>query len=298
MTGSVPNVHDCCTPTQRKTHNERVVVKQVSNNNSANRSKMADNWDDEWDAADDDDDELDKKLGLKKMAENLPTFDDEEDLALKEREEMDRHQTTILKKKGNALLSKKQAELERQEELELARKAMELEAQLEANLSSDELRALKQKQIEDADNALTDDLFGGVDNSVGKGVAESVPAQAGDKVVMTDIKDHLKHARKVAECLRGHGQIHLAATFFKEAIQQSKDVLDDDAVADLIKTLNVILNEKVKAQKQKVKGQASKPKKDKVAIIKAQKVQVDTFGDNDKFDKYDVYGEDYEDSFF
>jgi len=260
---------------------------------------MADNWDDgsddEWDVPDDD---LDARLGLKKVGEALPTFDDEEDLAVKDKAEQERLSSIDLKKKGNALVSKKREEQDLLEELELAKKAMELEAEAESNLSPEERRELKQRQVEDADHALTDDLFGVVDSMSGKNKAV-VSAEAGNKVVMKDIKDHLKHARKVAECLRGHGKIHLASTFFKEAIQQSKDVLDDDAIQDIIKTCNVIKNEKVQAAKRKVKGQAQKSKKvDKSAELKARKLQVETFGNNDFHDDYDQMGHDYEDAFF
>jgi translation initiation factor 3 subunit J len=258
---------------------------------------MGDNWDDSDDDWDVDEGELDKKLNMKKVGENLPTFDDEEDLAVKEKAAMEKLSQVELKKKGNALVDKKRAEKDRLEELELARKAMELEAEAEANLSPDELRALKRQQIEDADNALTDDLFGGTAKSVSRGSAVGATAHAGDQVVMTNIKEHLKHARKVAECLRGHGNVHYTSAFFKELIQQSKDVLDEESVAELVKTLNVIKNDKVQAAKRKVKGQAQKAKKDKGAEAKARKVQVETFGDNDQFDNYDTFGEDYEDAF-
>ena len=259
---------------------------------------MGDNWDDSGDEWDVDEDDIDQKLGLKKVAENLPTFDDEEDLAVKEKEEQEKADQANLKKKGNALAERKRAEKEREEELELARKAMELEADMEKDLSPDELRALKQKQIEEADNALTDDLFGNVDSKAGKAAAVGGVAEAGDKVVMKDLKDHLKHARKVAECLRGHGKVHFATSFFKELLNQSKDVMTDDSVSELIKTLNVIKNEKVQSSKRKVKGQAQKAKKvDKAAEAKARKIQLETFGENDKFDSYDIIGEDYEDAY-
>ncbi|EEC45738.1 predicted protein [Phaeodactylum tricornutum CCAP 1055/1] len=262
---------------------------------------MTDNWDDSDDEWDVDDDALDQKLGMKKVAQNLPTFDDEEDLALKEKAAREQAENAELKKKGRALASKKQAEQERLEELEIARKAMELEAEAMANLSPDELRRMKQRQVEEADNALTDDLFGGVDAKAGKGATGGAAAAAGDKVIMKDVKDHLKHARKVAECMQGHGKIHLAAAFFKELLQQSKDVLDDDAITEIIKTCNVIKNEKVQAAKRvtKVKGQAQKSKKaDKAAEAKALQKQVETFGANDEYDEYDHIGADYEDAFF
>jgi translation initiation factor 3 subunit J len=258
---------------------------------------MGDAWDDGDDDWDVDESELDKKLDMKKLGDNIPKFDDEEDLALKERVAAEKSQQAVLKKKGNVLAEKKRAEQDRLEELAIAKRAMELELDAESNLAPDQLRALKQKKIEEADNELTNDLFGGVDNK-GKSAAGGSTTQSGDKVVMKDIKDHLKHARAVASCLRGHGNVHYATAFFKELIQQSKDVLDDDAVTELIKSLNVMKNEKVQAMKRVVKGQAQKAKKDKTAEAKARKIQVDTFGDNDQFDAYDAMGGDYEDAFF
>lgn len=186
-----------------------------NNNNKEKRIRMADTWDDneedEWDV--DDDDELDARLGLKKLAPPsaaVPVFDDEEDLALKEKVESEKSQTQELKKKGNALATKKQEEDARKKELEIARKAMELEAEFEANMDDDELRKLKRQQVEEADHALTNDLFGGIDVVAAPSKGPSGPAQqAGDAVVMKDLKDHLKHAHKVAECMKVRTWYHL-----------------------------------------------------------------------------------------
>lgn len=91
----------------------------------------------------------------------------------------------------------------------------------------------------------------------------------------------------------------MAKAFLKESIDQLKDLLDDDAITDIIKTCNVIKNEKVVASKRKVKGQAQKSKKqDKQEEKKAQKIQQEIYGDNDDYDEYDEIGADYEDAFF
>jgi len=263
---------------------------------------MADAWDDsddDWDKSDDDDD-LDARLGLTPAAEPAPVFDDdEEDLAVIEAKRQMSSQQESLRTKGKALAAKKKAENDRKEEEELARKTMELEAEMEANMTIDEKRALEKRRVEEADNALTDDLFGAVDSvRSGPGV-RGKGMDAGDTVKMTDLKDHLKHARKVAQCLKKNGKVHLAATFFKECISESKDVLDDDTIADIIKTCNVIKNEKLAAAKKKTKGQAQKSKKkDKAAEKKAKQMAVELYGDNDQFDNYDEYGAEYEDAFF
>lgn len=272
---------------------------------------MGDNWDDsdddDWDKSDDDDDELDKRLGLKKLAVGgaVPAFDDEEDMAVKEKEAAAKASNSALKTKGKALADKKRLEAERKEELEVARKAMALEAEMEADMDDEERRARERERIEEDAKAQADDLFGGVDamssanGGPGGGGVGGKAMEAGDTVKMKDLKDHLKHARKVAQCMKGHGKVHLATAFLKELLQESKDVLDDDAITDLIKTMNVIKNEKVQESKRKVKGQAQKSKKkDKTVVAKAQKIQNELYGDSNQHDDYDEYGAQYEDDFF
>jgi translation initiation factor 3 subunit J len=98
---------------------------------------------------------------------------------------------------------------------------------------------------------------------------------------------------------KGHGKINLCSAFLKEVIQQCKDVLDDDAITDIIKSCNVIKNDKLQQAKRKVKGQAQKSKKvDTMAKKKAMDIHNDVFGDNDNYDKYDDIGGAYEDDFF
>ncbi|KAL9191453.1 hypothetical protein ACHAXT_001159 [Thalassiosira profunda] len=265
---------------------------------------MADNWDDsddDWDKSDDED-ELDKRLGLAKLDDAPPAFDDEEeDLTVKDKEASAKANQVSLRTKGSALAKKKAAEAAAKEELELARKAMEMEAEMEANMTPEE-RRLKQREREEADaQGMVDDLFGGVDDGPrgGPGGAPGKAMQSGDKVVMKDLKDHLRHAKKVGECIQGHGKINLCSAFLKEVIEQCKDVLDDDAITDIIKSCNVIKNEKVQQAKRKVKGQAQKSKKaDKAAKKKALDIHNDVFGDNDNFDEYDDMGGAYEDDFF
>mmetsp|Transcript_21666 Transcript_21666/g.31630 ORF Transcript_21666/g.31630 Transcript_21666/m.31630 type:complete len:265 (-) Transcript_21666:174-968(-) len=264
---------------------------------------MSGNWDDsdddDWDKSDD---ELDARLGLLSTKDSAaaPVFnDDEEDLTAIEQIKVNASQQQSLRSKGNALVAKKKAEEDRKEAEELARKAMELEAEMEANMTIDERRAMQRKKVEEADNALTDDLFGAVEGVSGGPNVAGKSMGAGDTVKMDNLMDHLKHAGKVAQCLKGHNKIHLAATFFKECLSKSKDVLDDDAITEIIKTCNVIKNEKVAAAKRKVKGQAQKSKKkDKTAEAKAKKKAVELYGDNEQFDDYDEYGAEYEDAFF
>jgi len=265
---------------------------------------MADNWDDsddDWDKSEDED-EIDRRLGLAKIGNEPAPFDDEdEDLTLKDKAADEKASAKLNKAKGSALAKKKAAEAAAKEELELARKAMALEAEMEANMTPEERRQ-RDREREEADaQAMADDLFGGVDDDGPKGpvVGGGKTMQSGDKVVMKDLKDHLRHAKKVGECIQGHGKINLCSAFLMEVIQQCKDVLDDDAITEIIKSCNVIKNEKVQQAKRKVKGQAQKSKKaDKAAKKKALDIHKDVFGDNDNYDEYDDIGGAYEDDFF
>ena len=162
---------------------------------------MPDNWDDsddEWDVSDDD---LDARLKSKvtTATSKAPVFDDEEeDLALKEKERAEKAQKALNKTKGNALKKKKEEEQNRKIELEVARKAMELEDKFEANLSIEEKRKLaKEREEQEAQQQAADLFGGGMDGGVG-----TKSTDAGDSVKMTDLKDHLKHAHKVAQCLK------------------------------------------------------------------------------------------------
>lgn len=76
--------------------------------------------------------------------------------------------------------------------------------------------------------------------------------------------------------------------------------MDADAIADIVKTCNVLKNEKVQAAKRKVKGQAQKAqaKRDKQKELETQKKQAELFGDSNQYDEYDEFGADYEDAFF
>jgi len=259
---------------------------------------MAENWDDSDDDWDKSDDEIDKKLGMVK-AQGVPNFDDEEDeaLAIKKREEA--AQQADLKKKGKARADRVAAEQAKKDELEVARRAMELEAEAEANMTPDQLRAFKRMQIEQADNALTDDLFGGVDDKEGKGGAAAA-SSGGGALDFSDLPSHLKHARKCANAMRDHGKVYWTKAFIDELIKQSTDTLDADALADIVKTCNVLKNEKMQAAKRKVKGQAQKAqaKRDKQKELETQKKQSELFGDSNQYDEYDAFGEDYEDAFF
>jgi len=257
---------------------------------------MSDDSDDDWDIdSDEDDDALDAKLGLKKKEDEVANkFDDEVDLAVVEKERQAKLKQTELKKKGNALAARKQAEKDAALELQLAQEAARIEAEQEANMTPDQLRAHKRAQVKSSDNALAADLFGEGPVKATGGKA----AAASDEVNIHDLVSCLKHARKVSDKLKKSGQIHWTKAFLEEIIKDCKEVLDDRALTELTKTCNIIKNEKVQAAKRKVKGEAQKSKKrDKEAERAAKKKHDEVFGENDQFDDYDQMGADYEDAY-
>jgi len=119
---------------------------------------------------------------------------------LTEKAAADKANKEALKKKGSALAAKKKAEEDRQLEIELARKELEYQAEMEAKMTPDELRAMERRRVEEADNALTEDLFGAVEKMTID--AKKGDQAAGDKLVLKNMKDHMKHARKVATCFK------------------------------------------------------------------------------------------------
>jgi len=267
---------------------------------------MSDNWDDsddDWDKSDnDDDDDLDRRLGLAKISGGVAPLaldEEEEDLTLIDKEADERANAKVNKSKGSALARKKAAEAAEKEDLELAKQVVALESEMEANMTPEERRRAALEREEEDGMALADALFGGPVKVKGPSGDRGKAMLSGDKVVMKDLKDHLRHAKKIGECIQGHGKVNLCSAFLNELIQQCKDFLDDAAVTEIIKACNIIKNEKMQQAKRKVKGQAQKSKKeDKALKKKAMDINKDVFGDNDDYDEYDDVGGQYEDDFF
>ena len=207
---------------------------------------MADWDDDEWDV---DDGALDAQLGGQPTPAS--TFEDEEeDLAVSDALKQAKIDSIKLAKKGNARLDKEEADKMRLLEEKAAKKALELEAEMEANMSVDERALMERKRIEDADMENTNDLFGGCapapdgDMSiVGMQPNHNTTAAAGDKVVLKDLKDHLKHAAKVGAAVKKHGKASLAMTFMKELLQECKDVMDEDGMAEVSERMRASFEE-------------------------------------------------------
>jgi hypothetical protein len=168
---------------------------------------MPDAFDDESDAGSDawdvdsDDAALEAKLGLNKLTvAEASNFDDDEDLNLKDKAAEESRSKAVLKSKGKALAEKKAAAAERVEEEELARKVMQLEMEREARMTEDERKLLERRRIEESDASIANDLFGGTDDHKGNRLVQQTGAT--DKIVLVDLKDHLKFAKRVGACFK------------------------------------------------------------------------------------------------
>jgi translation initiation factor 3 subunit J len=117
---------------------------------------------------------------------------------LKEKAAQEKVDNVELKKKGSALAAKKKAEEEQKEKEEFARRILEEESAMMSKLSLDEQKEYLRKREMENDIGLLDDSYGGGRDSSAVGAAQ----HAGDTVALNDMKDHLKHARKVAEAMK------------------------------------------------------------------------------------------------
>eukprot|EP00640_Fibrocapsa_japonica_P002786 CAMPEP_0113943470 /NCGR_PEP_ID=MMETSP1339-20121228/24671_1 /TAXON_ID=94617 /ORGANISM="Fibrocapsa japonica" /LENGTH=255 /DNA_ID=CAMNT_0000948351 /DNA_START=125 /DNA_END=892 /DNA_ORIENTATION=+ /assembly_acc=CAM_ASM_000762 len=195
---------------------------------------------------------------------------------------------------------KKEAEAKRKAEEAAARENVELELAIQANETADERKLRERRQVEEADHHLTDDLFSGIDDkprtngvatTSGKGKTKMTAADI-ETMTMSTIQDHLAVAIQLGNKL-SKSQGHHALAFFKEVIKKGEEPLSVDDVGEMIAVLNVIKNDKVKAQKGKKKGAMKKATKtDKATKAK----HTDTFGgDWDGADQYDNYADAYDD---
>jgi translation initiation factor 3 subunit J len=221
--------------------------------------------------------------------------EEEEDMAIVEAARDEALQNAELKTKGKALEAKKAKEADRKYEEEATRKAMEMEADMDANMTVGERRLKERQREEEEAMDQTNDMFGGI----GDGKRTVVDGKDTGVLVLKDLKDHLKHARKIGGEVKKHKKVHLTAAFLKELINECKDVLDDDSITEIIKACNVIKNDKLTAAKKTVKGAASKAKKkDKAAEAKAKKITNEMYGGTDEYDNVDAMAHAYEDDFF
>lgn len=172
-----------------------------------------------------------------------------------------------------------EAENRRAEEAEKAL-ATKLKLAELANETSEEKRLRERRQVEEADNELTGELFGGG----GKKATSSLGSSKGIGAITLKTKqDHLTFGTTIAQKLSSSSAFNMAA-FYKTLTKgldspvMTAEILDD-IIADIAKIRDT------KAQSEKAKQ--NKTKKSKKDIKAAEKKHNAVFGGSEYVDEYD-----------
>jgi hypothetical protein len=235
--------------------------------------------------ADDDWDSVPIALNVKKP---VVVDEDDERVELEEvtTKESSKPKNAVDEKSALAKANQKSKAKQREREEELAR---ELERARNAKPMTREEQAAEalrlRRLVEEADNELTKDLFGGVRNSSEPTLsASAVEAKSRDGVqdaesliaLMASVqldtpRQNQELAIAVSKRLDGTLKRN-AVMFLKELLRAATASLNDEEVNDLVGTLNVIKNDKVKAKLAKKKTPAAavpKPKLNTLGLDKA-----------------------------
>jgi Translation initiation factor eIF3 subunit len=211
----------------------------------------------------------------------LPTapvkkFDDEDELDLEREKE-------IKPPQPSAAQIAAAAQKKKEEEIKLANAVKY--ASLE-NETADERRARERRQVEEADNELTGELFGGKADGAttsGKSTGSLTAGIAGATLKSKD--DHKNFGVVVAKKLTDSTAFNIAA-FYKSLTDKVESKLTYETVDEIITALN-----KVKESKKKIAEPAKTTgaKKSKSQLKAETKKHNDVFGGVDDYDKYEDY---------
>eukprot|EP00357_Protocruzia_adherens_P019313 CAMPEP_0115004128 /NCGR_PEP_ID=MMETSP0216-20121206/19016_1 /TAXON_ID=223996 /ORGANISM="Protocruzia adherens, Strain Boccale" /LENGTH=229 /DNA_ID=CAMNT_0002370053 /DNA_START=119 /DNA_END=808 /DNA_ORIENTATION=+ len=131
----------------------------------------------------------------------------------------------------------------------------------------------RQKQVEDADHALADELFSDIKGNAGT-------EDATDKVTLRTEQDYIDYGKAVGQKLnRGDRAFHIWK-FFRTALQESKEFMKVDHMQDLLKSFQAQIREKQQAEKSK-KGKG-KTTNTKASVNVGPRDTMDAFIDDDE----------------
>eukprot|EP00357_Protocruzia_adherens_P019303 CAMPEP_0114993906 /NCGR_PEP_ID=MMETSP0216-20121206/12810_1 /TAXON_ID=223996 /ORGANISM="Protocruzia adherens, Strain Boccale" /LENGTH=229 /DNA_ID=CAMNT_0002357641 /DNA_START=119 /DNA_END=808 /DNA_ORIENTATION=+ len=131
----------------------------------------------------------------------------------------------------------------------------------------------RQKQVEDADHALADELFSDIKGNAGT-------EDATDKVTLRTEQDYIDYGKAVGQKLnRGDRAFHIWK-FFRTALQESKEFMKVDHMQDLLKSFQAQIREKQQAEKSK-KGKG-KTANTKASVNVGPRDTMDAFIDEDE----------------
>ncbi|CAM9934099.1 unnamed protein product, partial [Laminaria digitata] len=173
-----------------------------------------------------------------------------------------------------------------------ARIAAELEARLQLGETAEQRRLRERNRVEEADNDLTEDLFGGAGGGRGAGGGLS-------SLALKSMQDHVKLAIELSEIMGASKPAHMAA-FLKEMVTKLSPKMTTDGVTDLVNHTNVFLEEKKEADqriataKANVSNVQATQRANKKKTAKKKKAHSDVFGGDFDGDNIDSVGMDYE----
>ena len=151
-----------------------------------------------------------------------------------------------------------------------------------ANETPEEKRLREKRQVEEADNELTGELFG--NGTTTKSSGASSPAMGiGSKPLKTK-QDHLSFGTLIGQKLSNSSAFNLAA--FYKTLTKSLDspAVTSEVLNEILADITKIRDAKAKAEKPTKQINTKKSKKD---IKAAEKKHADVFGGSDYVDKYD-----------
>jgi hypothetical protein len=223
---------------------------------------MAD--DDDWETAD---------LQVKIPALNKKAWDDEEE----DNVVLDAPKPAVPSAATLEAAAKKKKEEE--EKLAAALKFASLE-----NETADERKLRERKQVEQADNDMTGELFGGKADGAGQKSSSGSLAGLVAGTALKSKDDHKSFGILCAKKMADSTAFNVAA-FYKSLTEKLESKFTAETVEEVLTVLNKIRDERKKTEP--IKGAAAKKTK---AQVKAEtKKHSDVFGGGEYNDKYDDY---------
>ncbi len=217
-------------------------------------------------AWDDSDNEDDWETNLDQLnAPNLPpaaptpSFQQDDDEEVVSDDEVTTLNKPQAKKKGDGKIKAKKATKQKQKELAAALEkeaeaAKEMKPMTKEEKVAEKLRL--QRLVEEADHALTDDLFN-TKKAEGKLDVDAIAAML-QNVPLEDEKEYKNFANAVARRVEIEDKAFLTKEFFKELCRSLAKTISGDDIAEVISVLGVVKNEIVKQKmgkkKKKVKA--------------------------------------------
>ncbi|CBJ33014.1 expressed unknown protein [Ectocarpus siliculosus] len=174
-----------------------------------------------------------------------------------------------------------------------ARIAAELETRLQLGETAEQRRLRERNRVEEADNDLTEDLFGG-GGARGQGAGGGLSGLA-----LKNMQDHVKLAIELAERMDSSKPAHMTA-FLKELVTKLSPKMTADGLTDLVNHTTMFRDEKRQAEERIASAKANKTnvianqRANKKKSIKKKKAHSDVFGGDFDGDGIDTVGMDYE----